>query len=224
MARRFAVLAAVLPLVAASLLLIGPTSAGATGSSASAGERTSQRAPVVGARCKKAGKTVFKLRGIRHEIRVGYARTFVLSPSETWRKVRHVRKDMTISGRVKASGGGELGAKGISKLLIKAEVELHTSLEAFAKRYTSSETTVKRRVHNPTKRNKQFVAYKATHDYRGKYKQFFCTKHPVMTHPEWTLRSQGRWRSHEPLEVGTLRCGAGTPGAIATFVARRHCG
>jgi hypothetical protein len=190
---------------------------------AAASERTAQR-PVVGARCKKAGKTVFTLRNVRHEIRVAYARSFVLSPNETWGKVRNVRKDMTLEGRYEATGGGELGAKGLSKLVLKVELELHTKVEGFVKRYTSSTVTVKRRVHNTAKRNKQFIAYKATHDYRGRYTQWFCTKHPVMTHPEWTIRSKGNWRTHEPLEVGTIRCGAGTPTAITKFVARRHCG
>jgi len=222
MIRRLATFCALLPLVASLLLVSRPASA--QPANLPAADQTAEGKPVVGARCRDAGKMVFVVRGIRHDIRSAYARDFVLSPSETWNIVRRVRKDMTLSGHLEASAGGELGTKGISKLLAKLEIEVHASLEVFGKVYIKKMTTVHKRAHNPTKRNREFIAYKGTHNYRGKYTQFFCTKHPVMTHPEWTIRSKGNWRTHQPLEIGTIRCGAGYPTAVSKFVAGRHCG
>ena len=222
MIRRFAVLSAVLPLVG-TLLLIGPGPVSA--SAPPSADETTQSDPVPGDRCRKAGKKVFKLRGIRHDIRVAYARSFVLSPDERLNSVRRVRKDQTVSSHEEVTGGAQLELKGLAKkLLATIEGEVRVDLVDFERKYTSKTTTVRKSAHNTTNKNRQFIAYKGTHNYKGKFKLFHCTQHPVMTHPEWTLRSYGTWRSHRPLEEGTIRCGAGYPSAVSKVVAQRHCG
>jgi hypothetical protein len=221
--RRTSVLTALLALVAGTLLLVGPGPVAA--SAPAAAGQAAQSGPVPGERCRIAGKKVFKLRDIRHSIRVAYARSFVLSPDERLRIVRHVRKDQTVSSHQEVTGGGQLEFKGlVKKLLATVEARVDVQVVDFETTYTSKTTTVRKSAHNITKKNRQFIAYKGTHQYKGKFKLFHCTKHPVMTHPEWTLRSSGKWRSHRPLEVGTIRCGAGYPTAVSKFVASRHCG
>lgn len=222
MIRRIAVRAAVWPLVAATLVLINPGPSVASDPAAT--ERTAQRGPVVGERCRRPGKIVFQVRDVRHDIRAAYARSFVLSPGEKWEIVRKVRRDQRVSSYTEATAGGEVAASKLGKLLAKVEITVDASLVDFNTTYTRKLTTVRKQAHNTTNQNRQFIAYKGTHNYRGRYKQFHCTKHPVMTRPEWTLRSKGIWRAHRPLEVGTIRCGAGYPSAVSKFVARRHCG
>lgn len=221
MIRRTAVLTLVAPLVA-SLSLLAPAQAAPADEAVEVAAAAKDPAP--GQRCRETGKIVMNVRDIRHAVKVAYARSFVLSPGESWRKVRHVRKDEDVSSSYAVSGGFELQGKGLTKLLGKVEAEIGVATEGFSKTYTSTETTVNRRVQNPTRKNKEFVAYKGTHDYRGKYMQLFCAQHPVMSHPEWTIRSQGAWRTHRPLEEGTIRCGAGAPNELTRYVARRHCG
>ena len=224
MLKRVAVVVTLLGLVA------GLVVATSSGSSAVADRGTvstsvgAARGPVVGERCRNAGKHVYQLIDTKNAVKVAYARSVVLSPGETRRSVRNVRKDMHLAAQVKASEGIELGAKGLSKLLVKAETRFSVDFVAFGTYYKSETTKVRRRIHNPTGSNKEFIAFKATREYGGKYKDYFCQKHPVMDHPEWTLRSRGSWHTHHALESGTIRCGAGTPTEITKVVANRHCG
>jgi SpoU rRNA methylase family enzyme len=223
MIRRFAVSAAVLPLLAGTLLLIGPTAASASAPSISA--QAAQGDPVLGKRCRKAGKKVLTVRDIRESIKIAYGRSFVLEPGGTLERVRKVRKDQTVSSDERITGGVSGGIKGLAKKLVGSiEAELHVAVVNFDTTYTSRTTTVHKRAHNPTKRNRQFVAYKGTHNYKGKFRLYHCSQHPVMRHPEWTLRSYGVWRTHRPLEEGTIRCGAGYPSAVSKVAAARHCG
>lgn len=224
MLKRVAVVVTLLGLVAGLTVATPPGSAAVAERELPSASVVATRGPVVGARCRNAGKHVYQLLDTRNNVNVAYAKSVVLSPGETRGTVRNVRKDMQLSAYLRLSSGVELGAKGLSKLLAKAEARFDSEFVGFAKVYRSETTTVRRRLHNPTSSNKEFIAYKATRDYGGKYKDYFCQKHPVMEHPEWTLRSRGTWRTHEALEVGTIRCGAGTPTAITEVVARRHCG
>src|SRR5687768_1471758 len=102
MFRRTAVPTLVAALVA-SLSLLAPAHAappsdeGAAASTTASTTASTAKAPVVGKRCRDAGKFVYEVRDVRRALKVAYARSFVLSPSETLRRVRHVSKDETVS-------------------------------------------------------------------------------------------------------------------------------
>jgi hypothetical protein len=215
--RRLVVVLLTLPLVA-GLALLAPAPAQASGPEVAASD------PVLGDRCHHPGKVTFNVKGVRSEIKVGYAKRFYLSPGEKVKEVRKVHKDMTIKARADFSYDAGGGISGVGKLLLKAEAKTHASLMAFGSYNKATYTTVKQTVSNPTSRNKKFVAFKATYQYQGHFKRLFCQQHPVQAYPTWVDWGKGTWQSHEELEEGTLRCGAGTPGAVATFVAQRHCG
>jgi len=176
-----------------------------------------------GERCRDAGRVTFKIRDVRHAIKVGYAKRFYLSPGERVTTIRNVTRDMTVRARYRVSGGGTLGASGAARLLVRAEIRVNASLVAFGSYNKATDVTIRRTVVNDSSRNRKFVAFQATHQYRGRYTRFHCQKHPLQTYPTWVSRGTGEWRSHQSFESGTLRCGAGYPGAVAKFVGRRHC-
>lgn len=182
-------------------------------------------APQAGARCYKPGKTVFTVSGLTTHAKVGYAKPYYLSPGETVTTVRRVKRDMTLRSKVKAKYGGELGLSGLSKLLARAEVKGETKLEVFTYVNTVTKVSVKRKVHNGTRRNKKYVAFKASLGYSGKYRRYICLRQSHMSkHPEWIHNGSGTWRTIAPLEDGNLRCGAGAPGRVAKYVLSRWCG
>lgn len=224
MLKRVAVVVTLLGLVAGLIVATSPGSSALAERETASTSVAAARGPVVGERCRRAGKHVYRLIDVKNNVNVAYARSVVLEPGGVKRVIRNVRKDMDLRASFNVSSGGEVGAKGLSKLLAKAELRFSAEFVGFAKVYTSRTTTVKQRIKNTASTNKQFIAFKATREYGGKYKDFFCTQHPVMTHPEWVLRSRGTWRTHKALESGTIRCGAGTPTEITEVVARRHCG
>ncbi|PWN04528.1 hypothetical protein DJ010_02540 [Nocardioides silvaticus] len=224
MLKRVAVVVTLLGLVAGLTVATSPGSSAVADREATIAVDTAARGPVLGERCRNAGKHVYRLIGVKDQVKVAYARSVVLEPGGVKRVIRNVRKDMDLRATINTSAGGELGAKGLSKLLAKAEIRFSAEFVGFAKVYTSRTTTVKQRIKNTASTNKEFIAFKATREYGGKYKDFFCTKHPVMRHPEWVLYSNGTWRTHKALESGTIRCGAGTPTEITAVVSNRHCG
>jgi len=177
-----------------------------------------------GNRCAHPFRTRFVISKVRSKIAVGYAKRFYLSPGEVLREVRHVRRDMVVKAKYEADGGASLGASGVSKLLLKVEAHLNLNLTVFGSWNKVTEVTVDRTVSNPTRKNRKFVAFKATHQYAGRYKRWVCQKHPLAAYPTWVPMGSGWWRTHETLEEGTLRCGAGTPGSVASVVSARHCG
>jgi hypothetical protein len=209
----------VLQLVLALLLTIAP----ANPADAGAPDMTSA-SPSAGDRCAHPGKYQFVISRVRSKIVVGYAKRFYLSPGEVLREVRHVRRDLVVKAQYEADGGASLGASGAAKLLLKAEAHLNLNLKVFGSWNKATAITVDRTVSNPTGKNRKFVAFKATHQYAGRYQRLFCQKHPISRYPEWIAFGSGSWRSHETLEEGTLRCGAGTPGSVAALVSARHCG
>lgn len=173
-------------------------------------------------RCYSPGKTVWKVHHVSHAVKVGYAKRFYLSPGERVRTIRHVERDMFIKARARFSGGGSIGASGLGKLLAKAEVHVNASLMVFGSYNKASSVTVDRTVVNNTSRNRKFVAFKATQQYRGRFTQRFC-QHVPSSYSQWKI-DRGTWRTHKSFESGTLRCGAGAPGAVARVVTARHCG
>jgi len=211
-----------LPLVLGLLAPSGPAQASVTAGPLTSAAEASAIGP--GDRCRHAGRYTFTIRDVHRDIKVGYAKRFYLSPGETIRTIRHVRRDMVLKARYRVSGGGQLGASGVAKLLVKAEIAVESSLMAFGSSNKSTEVTIKRTVVNPTGQNRKFVGFKASRQYRGYWTRLYCQQHPLQDYPTWSKLGTGSWRSHERLEEGTIRCAAGYPGAVARFVARRHCG